>query len=50
MCRAERGDLLELLDNCVGAHSTLITSQLPISAWQIWLNEPTLADMERCPR
>lgn len=41
---AERTDLLELLDDRVGAHSTLITSQLPVSAWHAWLNDPTLAD------
>ena len=41
---AERNDLLELLDDRVGARSTLITSQLPVSAWHDWLNDPTLAD------
>ena len=40
----ERNDLLELLDDRVGAHSTLITSQLPIASWHAWLDEPTLAD------
>jgi DNA replication protein DnaC len=40
----ERTDLLELLDDRVGSHSTLITSQLPVSAWHAWLNDPTLAD------
>jgi DNA replication protein DnaC len=40
----ERNDLLELLDDRVGAHSTLITSQLPVSGWHEWLNDPTLAD------
>ena len=41
---AERNDLLELLDDRVGARATLITSQLPVSAWHEWLNDPTLAD------
>jgi len=41
---AERNDLLELLDDRVGARSTLITSQLPVSAWHQWLDDPTLAD------
>ena len=41
---AERNDLLELLDDRVGARATLITSQLPITAWHEWLNDPTLAD------
>ncbi|MEO7129118.1 MAG: IS21-like element helper ATPase IstB [Rhodoferax sp.] len=40
----ERNDLLELLDDRVGTHSTLITSQLPVTAWHAWLGEPTLAD------
>lgn len=41
---SERADLLELLDDRVGSRSTLITSQLPVSAWHEWLNDPTLAD------
>ena len=40
----ERQDLLELLDDRVGSRSTLITSQLPSSAWHQWLAEPTIAD------
>ena len=40
----ERNDLLELLDDRVGSHATLITSQLPVTAWHAWLDEPTLAD------
>ena len=41
---AERKDLLELLDDRIGARSTLITSQLPVKAWHTYLNDPTLAD------
>ncbi len=41
---SQRNDLLELLDDRVGTRSTLITSQLPISGWHEWLNDPTLAD------
>lgn len=41
---ADRNDLLELLDDRVGARATLITSQLPVSAWHEWLGDPTLAD------
>ena len=41
---AERNDLLELLDDRIGARSTLITSQLPVKAWHTYLNDPTLAD------
>jgi DNA replication protein DnaC len=40
----EREDLLEVLDDRVGSRSTLITSQLPTSAWHQWLGEPTIAD------
>jgi DNA replication protein DnaC len=40
----ERNDLLELLDYRVSTRSTLITSQLPVTAWHVWLDEPTLAD------
>jgi hypothetical protein len=40
----ERQDLLELLDDRAGSRSTLITSQLPSSAWNQWLGEPTIAD------
>lgn len=41
---SERNDLLELLDDRVGTKATLITSQLPVTAWHEWLNDPTLAD------
>jgi len=40
----ERTDLLELLDDRVGAKATLITSQLAIKAWHAWLDDPTVAD------
>jgi DNA replication protein DnaC len=41
---AERGDLLELLDDRIGTRSTLITSQLPVKSWHTYLGDPTLAD------
>lgn len=41
---AERNDLLELLDDRVATRATLITSQLPVTAWHEWLDDPTLAD------
>ena len=41
---SERNDLLELLDDRVGAKATLIISQLPVNAWHEWLDDPTLAD------
>lgn len=34
----------ELLDNRVGSRATLITSPLPVTEWDAWLDEPTLAD------
>ena len=40
----ERTDLLELLDDRVGAKATLITSQLAVKAWHAWLDDPTVAD------
>lgn len=44
MPQAERNDLLEVLDDRVGARSTVITSQLPVKNWHAYLNDPTLAD------
>lgn len=40
----ECNDLLELLDDRVGTRSTLVTSQLPLTAWHAWMDAPTLAD------
>ena len=42
--QSERHDLLELIEDRHGLRSTLITSQLPISAWHEYLNDPTVAD------
>jgi len=42
--QAERNDLLEVIDDRVGARATLITSQLPTEHWHAYLNDPTLAD------
>jgi len=44
MAAGERNDLLELLDDRVGTRATLITSQLEVSAWHAWLEDPTVAD------
>jgi len=44
MSDQNRRDLLELLDDRYNTRSTLITSQLPTSAWHDYLNDPTLAD------
>jgi len=39
-----RRDLLEILDDRYRKRSTLITSQLPVSKWHEYLDDPTLAD------
>ncbi len=44
LSQPERNDLLEVLDDRVGTHATLITSQLPVEHWHAYLNDPTLAD------
>lgn len=36
--------LLQILEERHGKRSTLITSQLPVSAWHDYINEPTIAD------
>lgn len=36
--------LLQILEERNGKRSTLITSQLPVSAWHEYINEPTIAD------
>ena len=40
----ERSDLLELLDDRIGARACLITSQLPTEHWHEYIGDPTLAD------
>jgi DNA replication protein DnaC len=42
--QSNRHDLLEVIDDRVAAHSTIITSQLPVDHWHGWVNDPTLAD------
>lgn len=37
-------DLLEIMDDRYDKASTLITSQLPVEKWHVYLNDPTLAD------
>jgi DNA replication protein DnaC len=41
---AERNDLLELLDDRCGEHSTIVTSQLPPPKWHDYLRDPSTAD------
>ena len=39
-----RRDLLEILDDRYGVHSTLVTSQYPVEHWHELIGDPTLAD------
>jgi hypothetical protein len=41
---AQRGDLLEILEDRYGARSTIVTSQLEPKLWHDYLADPTLAD------
>lgn len=40
----ERKDLLEILEDRHGIHSTIVTSQLPVKHWHETIGNPTLAD------
>ena len=44
MADAERHDLLEILEDRNGLKATIVTSQLPISAWHDTIGDPTIAD------
>lgn len=44
LSQSERHDLLEIIEDRHELHSTLLTSQLPISSWHSYLGEPTVAD------
>ncbi|MCF6179220.1 MAG: IS21-like element helper ATPase IstB [Geopsychrobacter sp.] len=44
MSDPQRRDLLELMENRYGLKSTIITSQLPVTAWHEAIGDPTLAD------
>jgi DNA replication protein DnaC len=44
LAQNERHDLLEVIEDRHGSHSTIITSQLPIGSWHDYLNDPTVAD------
>lgn len=39
-----RSDLMELLDDRVGSHSTIILGQMPVKDWHSFINDPALAD------
>jgi DNA replication protein DnaC len=40
----QAGDLLEVIEDRVQRHSTIVTSQLPVALWHEALGEPTVAD------
>src|SRR5690606_14221626 len=44
MTDIERRDLLEVLEDRYGKHSTVLTSQLPTKSWHESLGDPTIAD------
>jgi DNA replication protein DnaC len=44
LAQPERHDLLEVIEDRHGTRSTLITSQLPVSSWHEYVNDPTVAD------
>jgi len=44
MTDTQRRDLLEILEDRYGKRSTIVTSQLPVTAWHEAIGDPTLAD------
>ena len=44
LASASRQDLLEVIDDRTGTRSTVLTSQLPVSAWHDHIGDPTVAD------
>jgi len=44
LTQSQRNDLLEIMEDRHGTHSTLITSQLPVTKWHAHIGDPTLAD------
>jgi DNA replication protein DnaC len=44
LTEAERRDFLEICDARYQAHSTLLTSQLPVASWHAQIGDPTVAD------
>ncbi len=39
-----RQDLLEVIDDRVGTLSLVITAQMPVAEWHVYIGEPTIAD------
>jgi len=44
LTETERRDFLEICDGRYQVHSTLLTSQLPVSSWHAQIGDPTIAD------
>ena len=44
LTETERRDFLEICDGRYQVHSTLLTSQLPVSSWHVQIGDPTIAD------
>ena len=44
LAKEQRYDLLEILEDRHGLHSTLVTSQLPVEHWHEQIGDPTTAD------
>jgi DNA replication protein DnaC len=40
-----RHDLLEIIEECYGGRSTIITSQIRVDKWRDLIDDPTYADM-----
>ena len=40
----DRNDLLEIMEDRHGVHSTIVTTQLPIENWHEMIGNPTIAD------
>lgn len=43
-CNRSRLVLLQILEDCYQRKSVIVASQLPVSKWYDYINEPTLAD------
>jgi DNA replication protein DnaC len=44
LTETERRDFLEICDGRYQVHSTLLTSQLPVTSWHAQIGDPTIAD------
>lgn len=44
LTQSQRSDLLEIMEDRHGSHSTIITSQLPVTKWHASIGDATLAD------